>query len=80
MQETKRLAVLRSREESCKAILSFPLCLHFDPLIKAFKKMENGMEIGAERKVDIMHFIDDLRIMTDAAWKMERAHGMLCRF
>ena len=38
------------------------------------------MEIGAERKVDIMHFIDDLRIMTDAAWKMEKAHDMLCRF
>ena len=44
----------------------FLFVLTLDPLIKILKEQNIGIEITPERKIDILYYMDDLKIITNS--------------
>ena len=58
----------------------FLFVLTLDPLIKILTEMNVGHEIATGFTTDITYFVDDLRISSDKAEKIERAHQIITEY
>ncbi len=88
MMEQWKIGMNYGNEEICEIQLKngiiqgdslspFLFVLTLDPLIKILKEENIGVEIAPNRRIDVLYYMDDLKIITDKTSKMSKTHEIV---